>query len=94
MARIPISNENDADSDLRAAQLQTVDRSDSALASQHVERACGTVSAVNNRFHAIFLTDLDESILGEVADGNVPPGLCSVPLFMRPLVGANPAEVR
>ncbi|MFT5176355.1 MAG: hypothetical protein ACI8W7_004550, partial [Gammaproteobacteria bacterium] len=34
--------------------------------------------------HATFLTDVDDSTLQEVEAGNATPGVCPIPLPMRP----------
>ena len=47
---------------------------------------CLTVGLSNmiNRFHATFLTDVDERTLTEVESGNAQPGLCPIPLPSKP----------
>lgn len=42
------------------------------------------LSNMVNRFHATFLTDVDESTLAEVEAGNAEPGVCPIPLPRPP----------
>lgn len=53
---------------------------------QQMVDLCLTVGVSNmiNRFHATFLTDVDERTLREVEAGNVEPGVCPIPMPERP----------
>ena len=56
------------------------------FSKQQIIDLCLTVGLSNmiNRFHATFLTDVDDSTLLEVEAGNTTPGVCPIPLPMRP----------
>lgn len=54
--------------------------------NQQIIDLCLTVGLSNmiNRFHATFLTDVDDATLAEVEAGNVEPGVCPIGLPARP----------
>ena len=56
------------------------------LSEEQIVDLCLTVGLSNmiNRFHATFLTDVDERTLTEVESGNAQPGLCPIPLPSKP----------
>ncbi len=57
------------------------------LDNQQIVDLCLTVGLSNmiNRFHATFLTEVDESTLAEVESGNPSPGVCPIPLPVKPV---------
>lgn len=75
----------------KSTRMQSIDeRTYGDLAAnfskQQIIDLCLTVGLSNmiNRFHATFLTDVDDSTLQEVEAGNATPGVCPIPLPMRP----------
>ena len=59
------------------------------FSNQQIIDLCLTVGLSNmiNRFHATFLTDVDETTLAEVEAGNREPGVCPIPLPGQPADG-------
>lgn len=75
----------------KSTRMEPIDDTTYADLARHFDRQqiidlCLTVGLSNtvNRFHATFLTDVDESTLAEVAAGNANPGVCPIPLPRAP----------
>ena len=56
------------------------------FSTQQIMDICMTVGLSNlvNRFHATFLTDVDEATLAEVAAGDAIAGVCAIPIPKPP----------
>lgn len=75
----------------KSTRLEPIDDATYAALSAHFSTAqimdiCMTVGLSNlvNRFHATFLTDLDQETVDLVEDGNPAPGVCPIPSPRRP----------
>lgn len=74
-----------------ATRMQPIDDATYGALEQYFERQqimdlCLTVGLSNmvNRFHATFLTDVDERTLAQIESGNAEPGVCPIPLPPTP----------
>ncbi len=75
----------------KSTRMEPIDTQTYANLEVHFSRQqiidlCLTVGLSNmiNRFHATFLTDVDDSTLAEVEAGNSEPGVCPIPLPPQP----------
>ena len=75
----------------KATRMEPIDETTYADLSRHFDAGqivdlCVTVGISNlvNRFHATFLTDVDESTLEEVESGNRETGVCPIPIPRPP----------
>ena len=75
-----------------STRMEPIDDATYSELSTHFDRQqiidlCLTVGISNviNRFHATFLTDVDEATLAEVEAGNTEPGVCPIPLPRIPV---------
>jgi alkylhydroperoxidase family enzyme len=75
----------------KSTRMEPIDDATYADLARHFDQQqiidlCLTVGLSNvvNRFHATFLTDVDESTLAEVEAGNEQPGVCPIPLPRTP----------
>ena len=71
---------------MEAIDAQTYADLEEHFSNQQIIDLCLTVGLSNmiNRFHATFLTDVDDSTLEEVEAGNSGSGVCPIPLPTRP----------
>jgi len=91
MSRIPLVDESNPRPWLQAfglcsSKLALYAELSTYFEPQQMVDLCLTVGVSNmiNRFHATFLTDVDERTLREVEAGNVEPGVCPIPMPERP----------
>ena len=75
----------------KSTRMETIDRQTYAdleahFSHQQIIDLCLTVGLSNmiNRFHATFLTDVDDATLAEVEAGNREAGVCPIPLPDQP----------
>lgn len=75
----------------KATRMEPIDDATYGELARHFDAGqivdlCAIVGISNlvNRFHATFLTDVDESTLAEVEAGNREPGVCPIPMPRPP----------